>query len=156
MWGVTPSNRWDWDALRETISKKGVRNSLLVAPMPTASTSQILGNNECFEPYTSNIYSRRVLRFASPSHVIILSWFITVLLNLLTICLQWWICCCEQTSSSRLDWNGIVVSYNQESDNLWKWFGSKYFRNTWGTEGHIQVWDLWFLNLSKVCLMYAP
>ncbi|KAJ1429730.1 Ribonucleotide reductase large subunit, C-terminal [Sesbania bispinosa] len=61
MWGVMPSNRWDWDALREKISKKGVRNSLLVAPMPTASTSQILGNNECFEPYTSNIYSRRVL-----------------------------------------------------------------------------------------------
>ncbi|KAK1264362.1 Ribonucleoside-diphosphate reductase large subunit [Acorus gramineus] len=61
MWDVTPSNRWDWDALREMISKNGVRNSLLVAPMPTASTSQILGNNECFEPYTSNIYSRRVL-----------------------------------------------------------------------------------------------
>jgi ribonucleoside-diphosphate reductase alpha chain len=61
MWGVTPSNRWEWDVLREEISKYGVRNSLLVAPMPTASTSQILGNNECFEPYTSNIYSRRVL-----------------------------------------------------------------------------------------------
>ncbi|CAI9109128.1 OLC1v1008889C2 [Oldenlandia corymbosa var. corymbosa] len=61
MWGVTPSNRWDWDALRAMISKHGARNSLLVAPMPTASTSQILGNNECFEPYTSNIYSRRVL-----------------------------------------------------------------------------------------------
>nr|XP_043634763.1 ribonucleoside-diphosphate reductase large subunit [Erigeron canadensis] len=61
MWGVTPSDLWDWNALREMISKNGVRNSLLVAPMPTASTSQILGNNECFEPYTSNIYSRRVL-----------------------------------------------------------------------------------------------
>ncbi|KAF8411607.1 hypothetical protein HHK36_004164 [Tetracentron sinense] len=61
MWGVTPSDRWDWDALRGMVSKNGVRNSLLVAPMPTASTSQILGNNECFEPYTSNIYSRRVL-----------------------------------------------------------------------------------------------
>ncbi|KAK3043900.1 hypothetical protein RJ639_000599 [Escallonia herrerae] len=61
MWGVTPSDRWDWAVLREKISKNGVRNSLLVAPMPTASTSQILGNNECFEPYTSNIYSRRVL-----------------------------------------------------------------------------------------------
>lgn len=61
MWNVTPSDRWDWSALREHISKNGVRNSLLVAPMPTASTSQILGNNECFEPYTSNIYSRRVL-----------------------------------------------------------------------------------------------
>lgn len=61
MWNVTPSDRWDWPTLRQLISKNGVRNSLLVAPMPTASTSQILGNNECFEPYTSNIYSRRVL-----------------------------------------------------------------------------------------------
>ncbi|KAG6673883.1 hypothetical protein I3842_15G013800 [Carya illinoinensis] len=61
MWGVTPSPRWDWAALREMISQNGVRNSLLVAPMPIASTSQILGNNECFEPYTSNIYTRRVL-----------------------------------------------------------------------------------------------
>jgi len=62
MWGVTPeSNRWDWDTLKKEVKKHGVRNSLLVAPMPTASTSQILGNNECFEPYTSNIYSRRVL-----------------------------------------------------------------------------------------------
>ncbi|XP_051126881.1 ribonucleoside-diphosphate reductase large subunit isoform X2 [Andrographis paniculata] len=61
MWEVKPSDRWDWDALRAKIAEKGVRNSLLVAPMPTASTSQILGNNECFEPYTSNIYNRRVL-----------------------------------------------------------------------------------------------
>jgi ribonucleoside-diphosphate reductase alpha chain len=61
MWNVTPSPRWEWDTLREEIMKYGVRNSLLLAPMPTASTSQILGNNECFEPYTSNIYTRRVL-----------------------------------------------------------------------------------------------
>lgn len=61
MWGVTPSPRWEWDVLREEIMKFGIRNSLLLAPMPTASTSQILGNNECFEPYTSNIYTRRVL-----------------------------------------------------------------------------------------------
>ncbi len=62
MWNVTPSSgRWDWESLREKVVKNGVRNSLLVAPMPTASTSQILGNNECFEPYTSNIYARRVL-----------------------------------------------------------------------------------------------
>ena len=62
MWGVTPnSGRWDWEALKEQVKKNGVRNSLLLAPMPTASTSQILGNNECFEPYTSNIYTRRVL-----------------------------------------------------------------------------------------------
>ena len=61
MWNVTPTELWDWDSLKADIAKYGVRNSLLVAPMPTASTSQILGNNECFEPYTSNIYSRRVL-----------------------------------------------------------------------------------------------
>lgn len=61
MWNVTPSSRWDWSALKAEVKKHGVRNSLLLAPMPTASTSQILGNNECFEPYTSNIYSRRVL-----------------------------------------------------------------------------------------------
>lgn len=62
MWGVSPkSGRWDWDTLRSEVIQHGVRNSLLVAPMPTASTSQILGNNECFEPYTSNIYTRRVL-----------------------------------------------------------------------------------------------
>ncbi|MCG8387576.1 MAG: ribonucleoside-diphosphate reductase subunit alpha, partial [Cytophagales bacterium] len=62
MWGVTPgSGRWDWDSLKKEVKKNGLRNSLLVAPMPTASTSQILGNNECFEPYTSNIYTRRTL-----------------------------------------------------------------------------------------------
>lgn len=62
MWDVTPeSGRWDWEGLRSQVVAHGVRNSLLVAPMPTASTSQILGNNECFEPYTSNIYTRRVL-----------------------------------------------------------------------------------------------
>ncbi|MHB1177276.1 MAG: ribonucleoside-diphosphate reductase subunit alpha [Daejeonella sp.] len=61
LWNIKPSNRHDWNTLRKEIKKYGVRNSLLVAPMPTASTSQILGNNECFEPYTSNIYSRRVL-----------------------------------------------------------------------------------------------
>lgn len=61
LWDQKPSSRWDWDTLREEIKQYGVRNSLLVAPMPTASTSQILGNNECFEPYTSNIYTRRTL-----------------------------------------------------------------------------------------------
>jgi ribonucleoside-diphosphate reductase alpha chain len=61
LWNVQPSNRHDWETLRQEVMKHGVRNSLLVAPMPTASTSQILGNNECFEPYTSNIYVRRVL-----------------------------------------------------------------------------------------------
>ncbi|KAG0633128.1 ribonucleotide reductase [Tuber brumale] len=61
LWDVTPTDLWDWDELKEKVKKHGLRNSLLVAPMPTASTSQILGFNECFEPYTSNIYSRRVL-----------------------------------------------------------------------------------------------
>lgn len=61
MWGVAPSARWDWAALRQRVQQHGVRNSLLLAPMPTASTSQILGNNECFEPYTSNLYTRRTL-----------------------------------------------------------------------------------------------
>lgn len=64
LWGLTDgdlSGRWDWASLRKEVMENGVRNSLLVAPMPTASTSQILGNNEAFEPYTSNIYTRRVL-----------------------------------------------------------------------------------------------
>lgn len=61
MWNVTPSDRWDWAGLKARIKEHGIRNSLLLAPMPTASTSQILGNNECFEPYTSNIYTRRTL-----------------------------------------------------------------------------------------------
>lgn len=64
LWNVEAkslSGRWDWESLRKEVVKHGVRNSLLLAPMPTASTSQILGNNECFEPYTSNIYTRRVL-----------------------------------------------------------------------------------------------
>ena len=64
MWGIKDeelSGRWDWAKLRKQVMKNGVRNSLLLAPMPTASTSQILGNNEAFEPYTSNIYTRRVL-----------------------------------------------------------------------------------------------
>jgi ribonucleoside-diphosphate reductase alpha chain len=61
LWDVQPGDRWDWETLRSEVKQYGVRNSLLVAPMPTASTSQVFGNNECFEPYTSNIYTRRVL-----------------------------------------------------------------------------------------------
>jgi ribonucleoside-diphosphate reductase alpha chain len=61
MWSATPTDRYDWASLKESIKKHGLRNSLLVAPMPTASTSQILGYNECFEPFTSNLYSRRTL-----------------------------------------------------------------------------------------------
>jgi ribonucleoside-diphosphate reductase alpha chain len=61
LWDVDATENWNWEELRKEVMEFGVRNSLLVAPMPTASTSQILGNNECFEPYTSNIYTRRVL-----------------------------------------------------------------------------------------------
>ncbi|KAF8385906.1 hypothetical protein PRIPAC_75048 [Pristionchus pacificus] len=61
MWGVTPTDQWNWKKLKEKVALHGVRNSLLLAPMPTASTAQILGNNESIEPYTSNIYNRRVL-----------------------------------------------------------------------------------------------
>lgn len=61
MWGIAPSKRYDWNKLKSNIKMYGIRNSLLLAPMPTASTSQILGNNECFEPFTSNIYTRRTL-----------------------------------------------------------------------------------------------
>ena len=61
MWNVTPTDLWDWKELKAKIKANGLRNSLLVAPMPTASTAQILGNNESFEPYTSNLYTRRVL-----------------------------------------------------------------------------------------------
>lgn len=61
MWNITPSNKWNWKELKEEIREYGVRNSLLLAPMPTASTAQILGNNESFEPYTNNIFIRRVL-----------------------------------------------------------------------------------------------
>ncbi len=61
LWNVTPTERWDWTELKSKIKESGLRNSLLVAPMPTASTSQILGNNECFEPYSSNMYTRRTL-----------------------------------------------------------------------------------------------
>jgi len=61
LWGVTPTETWDWENLRKKIMKHGARNSLLLAPMPTASTAQILGNNECFEPFTSNLYKRNTL-----------------------------------------------------------------------------------------------
>ena len=61
LWKETPSEKWDWEVLRKTILKHGARNSLLIAPMPTASTAQILGNNECFEPFTANLYKRNTL-----------------------------------------------------------------------------------------------
>ncbi|MEM6815602.1 MAG: ribonucleoside-diphosphate reductase subunit alpha [Bacteroidota bacterium] len=80
MWGVNPdSGRWDWIGLKQKVRRHGVRNSLLLAPMPTASTSQILGNNECFEPYTSNLYLRRVL---SGEFIVINKYLMSELINL--------------------------------------------------------------------------
>ena len=79
LWGVSPSNRYDWGKLREQIIKNGVRNSLFVAPMPTASTAQVLGNNECFEPFTSNLYKRNTL---GGEFIIINKYLIQDLINL--------------------------------------------------------------------------
>ena len=79
LWNVTPSNRYDWNSLRNNIIKYGVRNSLLVAPMPTASTSQILGFNECFEPFTSNLYTRRTL---AGEFIVVNKYLIKELINL--------------------------------------------------------------------------
>lgn len=79
LWGVEPTDLWDWTELRANIAQHGVRNSLLVAPMPTASTSQILGWNECFEPYTSMLYSRRVL---SGDFAVVCPWLLRDLINL--------------------------------------------------------------------------
>ena len=80
LWNIKPdTGRWDWEVLRQEVVKHGVRNSLLVAPMPTASTSQILGNNECFEPYTSNIYTRRVL---SGEFIVVNKYLLRDLVNL--------------------------------------------------------------------------
>ncbi|MEP7321117.1 MAG: ribonucleoside-diphosphate reductase subunit alpha [Saprospiraceae bacterium] len=79
MWNTTPTDRWNWADLKKQIKKHGLRNSLLLAPMPTASTSQILGNNECFEPYTSNIYTRRTL---SGEYVVVNKHLLNDLVNL--------------------------------------------------------------------------
>jgi hypothetical protein len=124
-----------------------------LAPMPTASTSQILGNNECFEPYTSNIYSRRVLRFAMPTYSI---QFIlrSIALCLLSNSLQWWICCGQQTSSSWLNWDGPLVSCSEEQNNLWKWLCPENPRNLRWSEVYIQVWISKFLH-SHCSLLFV-
>ena len=128
MWNEKPSGRWDWDALRTLIAQNGVRNSLLVAPMPTASTSQILGNNECFEPYTSNIYSRRVLRYRSNktgiysefyAHRVACNgkWMTRTVIN---VCFywQWGVRGREQASSQRLDKHGPLDPGFEEPSHL--------------------------------------
>ncbi len=112
MWDVVPSSRWDWASLRQKIAKFGLRNSLLLAPMPTASTAQILGNNECFEPFTSNIYTRRVLSGEFP----IVNKFL--LKDLMTLGL--WN---EDIRSTILRNNGSIQSIDQipiEIKNLYK------------------------------------
>lgn len=141
MWNVVPSDRWDWPAIRGMISKVGLRNSLLVAPMPTASTSQILGNNECFEPYTSNIYSRRVLRFAYLLLVLLMfewlgrrTWLI--------LSWQWWVCCSEQTSPPWFDRDGYLVSFSEKQDYLRGWFCPKDHGDSRWSESNIQVREL--------------
>jgi len=108
LWNVTPkSGRWNWDALRAEVLKHGVRNSLLLAPMPTASTSQILGNNECFEPITSNIYTRRVL---SGEFVVINKYLLKDLIEL-----NLW----DDSMKSRLiDANGSVQGIAEIPQNL--------------------------------------
>ena len=93
MWNVTPSGMHDWDVLRADIKKHGIRNSLLLAPMPTASTAQILGNNESIEPYTSNIYTRRVLSGEFQVQILFMFGFNVAFLDkkiyvLLNICLK--------------------------------------------------------------------
>ena len=79
LWNITPSTRYDWSKLKEEIKNHGLRNSLSIAPMPTASTSQILGNNECFEPFTSHIYSRRTL---AGDYLIVNKWLVKDLINI--------------------------------------------------------------------------
>ena len=108
MWGITPnSNRWDWTKLKQKVKKHGVRNSLLLAPMPTASTSQILGNNECFEPYTSNLYTRRVLSGE----------FIVVNKHLLNdlIKLDLWN---DKMKDKIMEQNGSIQNINEIPDNI--------------------------------------
>ena len=116
MWGIAPdSKRWDWTKLKREVKKHGVRNSLLLAPMPTASTSQILGNNECFEPYTSNIYTRRVLSGE----------FIVVNKHLLKdlIKLNLW----DDAMKDRLmEANGSVQEINEIPDDI-----KKLYRTVW-------------------------
>ncbi len=107
MWGVSPTNRWEWDVLRSEIKEHGVRNSLLVAPMPTASTAQILGNNECFEPYTSNIYTRRVL---SGEFIIVNKHLLKDLVKL-----GLWN---EQLKNKIIAANGSIQQINEIPDNL--------------------------------------
>ena len=116
MWGIVPdSKRWDWTKLKREVKKHGVRNSLLLAPMPTASTSQILGNNECFEPYTSNIYTRRVL---SGEFIVVNKHLLKDLINL-----NLW----DDSMKDRLmEANGSVQGISEIPDNI-----KQLYRTVW-------------------------
>ena len=108
MWGVTPgSNRWNWTKLKQKVKKYGIRNSLLVAPMPTASTSQILGNNECFEPYTSNLYTRRVL---SGEFIVVNNHLLNDLIEL-----GLWD---DKMKDKIMEQNGSIQNINEVPDNI--------------------------------------
>ena len=108
MWGVTPkSGRWDWTKLKQKVKKHGVRNSLLLAPMPTASTSQILGNNECFEPYTSNLYTRRVL---SGEFIVVNKHLLNDLIEL-----DLW---SDKMKDKIMEQNGSIQNINEIPDNI--------------------------------------
>jgi ribonucleoside-diphosphate reductase alpha chain len=107
MWDVQPTSRWEWDVLKEEIKQYGMRNSLLLAPMPTASTAQILGNNECFEPYTSNIYTRRVL---AGEYIIVNKHLLKDLVNL-----GLWN---EDLKNKLIAANGSVQMLNEVPENL--------------------------------------
>ncbi len=107
LWGVKPSDRWEWDVLKEEVKKHGVRNSLLMAPMPTASTAQILGNNEAFEPYTSNIYTRRTL---SGEFVVVNKHLLRDLVNL-----GIWN---DSLKNKLIAGNGSIQNINEIPDNL--------------------------------------
>jgi len=107
MWNVEPTSRWEWDVLKEEIKEHGMRNSLLLAPMPTASTAQILGNNECFEPYTSNIYTRRVL---AGEYIIVNKHLLRDLVNL-----GLWN---EDIKNKLISANGSVQNIEEIPDNL--------------------------------------
>ena len=107
LWGVKPSDRWEWDVLKEEVKKHGVRNSLLMAPMPTASTAQILGNNEAFEPYTSNSYTRRTL---SGEFVVVNKHLLRDLVNL-----GIWN---DSLKNKLIAGNGSVQNINEIPDNL--------------------------------------
>ncbi len=108
MWGITPnSNRWDWTKLKQKVKKHGVRNSLLLAPMPTASTSQILGNNECFEPYTSNLYTRRVL---SGEFIVVNKHLLNDLIEL-----DLWN---DKMKDKIMEQNGSIQNINEIPDNI--------------------------------------